>query len=57
MPMLTPHTPRIFCRCGKPLKARVRRDSVVFECPDHGIVWRYIVNRPNNDKDKRRGSA
>jgi predicted RNA-binding Zn-ribbon protein involved in translation (DUF1610 family) len=43
--------PRVYCSCGRLLKIRVRRDGVVLQCPEHGVIWRYTVgDRPGRSK-------
>jgi hypothetical protein len=43
---------KVYCRCGKPLRIRARREGVAMLCPDHGVVWRYVVPKGGSDKDK-----
>jgi hypothetical protein len=48
-------TPQIYCRCGKLLKIKVRREGVVLQCPEHGVVLRYVVGKeppPKPDKER-----
>jgi hypothetical protein len=44
--------PRIYCSCGRLLKIKVRRDGVILQCPEHGVVWHYRV--PGSKSDKKR---
>jgi hypothetical protein len=48
--------PAVYCSCGRLLKITVRREGVIFRCPEHGIVWRYKVESPP-DKQPPKGSG
>jgi hypothetical protein len=39
---------RIYCSCGRLLKIKVRRDGVTLQCPEHGVLWRYVVDKPDS---------
>jgi hypothetical protein len=41
---------KVYCRCGKPLRVKTKREGVTFHCPDHGIVWRYFVPKGSQPK-------
>ncbi len=36
--------PAIYCRCGRLLMIKVRREGIILQCPEHGIVLRYKVD-------------
>ncbi len=46
-------TPRVYCSCGKLLKIKVRRDGVVLQCPEHGVILRYTVGKDRPAKQDK----
>jgi hypothetical protein len=45
----------VYCSCGRLLKIKVRREGVVLQCPEHGVIWHYQVGEaPRREKKIKR---
>jgi hypothetical protein len=44
---------KIYCSCGKLLQIKISREGVQMRCPEHGIVWRFFVQKPDKQATQK----